>query len=59
MKHYVNERDVKTLLELSPEILLQLCNIISLLGIKEVKEVHRGEEGSKREILNNAREIFL
>lgn len=46
MKHYVNERDVKTLLELSPEILLQLCNIISLLGIKEVKEVHRGEEGS-------------
>lgn len=45
---------MKTLLELSPEILLHLCNIISLSGIKEVKEVHMGEEGSRREILNNA-----
>lgn len=49
-KHYVNECNVKTLLELSPEILLHLHNIISLLWIKEVKEVHKREEGSRKEI---------
>lgn len=58
-KHYVNEWDMKTLLELGPEILLHLHNIISLLWIKEVKKVHKREEGSGKEMLNNALEIFL
>lgn len=58
-KHYVNEWDMKTLLELGPEILVHLHNIISLLWIKEVKEVHKREEGSGNEMLNNALEIFL
>jgi len=45
---------VTTLFDLSPEILSHLCNIIYLLGIKEARAVHRVEEGSRREILNNA-----
>lgn len=58
-KHYVNEWDVKTVLELSLEILLHLHKIISLLWIKEVKKVHRRRQEGRKEMLNNALETFL